>query len=128
MLRIQMDVPWQDEAVQSPPLSINPADRLFPLQDHDELFRVKANARSGEMVLQEPEFAFELYLAEEESVEGEPLFDYLENTLSHVGRICVLFGKHVLAWISGTSKLRPNNSPTYRQNWLLFKTCDIHMI
>jgi hypothetical protein len=97
MLRIQMDVPWQDEAVQSPPLSINPADRLFPLQDHDELFRVKANARSGEMVLQEPEFAFELYLAEEESVEGEPLFDYLENTLSHVGRICVLFGKHVLA-------------------------------
>jgi len=86
VLRMQMSVPWQAEPIVSPPLALKPADRQFPLGDGDEVFRVKAQAKSTGP-LPEPQFTFELCFGEPTEVSGLPLLPTLRSMHEHVSRI-----------------------------------------
>ncbi|OFW57589.1 MAG: hypothetical protein A2133_03400 [Actinobacteria bacterium RBG_16_64_13] len=59
-----------------PPLALKPADRQFPLQDGDEIYRVLAAGRASHGN-KYPDFTFEIAFGEGEIVEGEPLIPTL---------------------------------------------------
>jgi hypothetical protein len=74
-MRVRMDVPWQDEPVEAPPIALRPADRLFPLQGGEDVFRAPARE---ELSMHPPEFTFELAIAAADTpVDGEPLGETL---------------------------------------------------
>ena len=95
VIQMKLDVPWQDEAVISPPLALNPADRLFPLNDGDELFRVKSQAKSAGLGLLEPRFNFEIAFGDGDAVLGEPMVPTLRSIQQYIERVVDLFEKYV---------------------------------
>lgn len=95
VLTFQMQVPWLDDIIKSPPIGLRPADRQFPLKNGAELYRINASARSG-LMHDEPQFTFEACFGEEGNIEGLPLIPTLENILNHVTRIIQITDKFLI--------------------------------
>lgn len=78
------------------PLSIpiNPADRLYPLKDGDEVFRIKAEARKSKF---QPKFdlTFEIAFGEGQIVDGEPLVPSLRQLIDFTKRIVEIFERRL---------------------------------
>ncbi|MEX0833417.1 MAG: hypothetical protein WD276_06035 [Actinomycetota bacterium] len=70
-------VPGFSKDLPSLPLNLKPADRLFPVQDGAELFRIAAAGR--DQVDMNPKFTFEIAFGEGEIVEGKPLAETLQK-------------------------------------------------
>ena len=94
VIQMKMDVPWQDEPVVMPPFALNPADRLFPLDDRNELFRIKAQARESGPNMLDPKFTFEIAFGDGEAVLGEPMVPTLRSIHSYVDRVVKLFVRY----------------------------------
>lgn len=94
VLTMSMPVPWQAAPVVFPPLALNPADRMFPLADGSELFRVNAQAR-GAPGSDDPQFAFEIAFAAGSIVAGEPLLPVLNQMIDHVDKTIAIFDRQV---------------------------------
>lgn len=93
LLTMKMKAPWIPDDFNFPTLSINPADRQFPLSDGDEVFRIKAAART-EDDLSEHGLVFELAFGDVSEVEGLPLLETLSNMESHVSKIIEICERH----------------------------------
>jgi hypothetical protein len=61
-----------------PELHLKPADRLFPLVDGAEVFRI-AQAARGTPMDENPKFAFHIAISDGEVVHGEPLIPVLND-------------------------------------------------
>jgi hypothetical protein len=96
VLKFRMKIPGQEEPVHFPPLALNPEDRLFPIEDGDELYRVKAQVRAAGMAHDEPQFQIQLFLGSVETSQSEPLLLFAQRAFDQVGRICLIFAKRVL--------------------------------
>jgi hypothetical protein len=96
VLKMRMTVPWQEAAIEFPPLALNPADRQFPLRDGEEVFRVCKAARqpSGPNACTH-DLVFELAFGDITEVRGLPLVDTLKGMHAHVSRIVEMFDKIV---------------------------------
>ncbi len=79
------DVP--PELIPSPdvsmPIALKPADRLYPLKDGAELFRVPVDGREMHMNMN-PKFTFEIAFGEDEIIQGEPLIPALHELVQFV--------------------------------------------
>lgn len=82
----RMKVPWQNEPVTTPGISIRPADRRYPLKDGHILLRVKSAALSAEHET-DYQFAFEVAFGEGQVVDGQPLIPTLQQYGQMVERI-----------------------------------------
>jgi hypothetical protein len=96
VIEMQMEVPWESEEIAFPPIALNPADKMFPLQDGDELFRVKSQAREDGPGMKEPKFTFEIAFGDGESVLGEPMVPTLRDIHRYVSRIVAIADKYVV--------------------------------
>jgi hypothetical protein len=96
VLKMKMKVPWADKPVEFPPLGLNPADRQFPLENGEEVFRVCAAARSSDM-LSEHAIAFELAFGDTTEVRGHPLIPTLHAMHKYVLRICDIVEARLLS-------------------------------
>lgn len=94
-LNLTMNVPWSDTPVETPPIALRPADRRFPLQSGDTLFKISAAARSDGSPVMRPTFAFDLAFGSTDVVDGAPIIETLQGIASTVGRITTLFDKYV---------------------------------
>jgi hypothetical protein len=86
-LRVKMGVPWRDEPVVSPSFAIKPADRQFPLEDGEEVFRVKAAARDTNLAQLQHACEFEAAFGEGEVIDGEEVLSALEAMLDQVLKV-----------------------------------------
>ncbi|MDH4329672.1 MAG: hypothetical protein OEV77_14210 [Nitrospira sp.] len=91
VIKLKMKVPWADKLVEAPPIALNPADRQFPLQDGEEVFRVCKAAR-GQDPHSEQAVVFELAFGDANEVSGHPLIPTLEAMHAHVTRIVEIAG------------------------------------
>jgi hypothetical protein len=86
IIKFKMKVPWSEKVVEAPPIALNPADRQFPLQTDEEVFRVCAAARQGDPH-SEHAIVFELAFGDADELSGHPLIPTLEAMHAHVSRI-----------------------------------------
>jgi hypothetical protein len=93
VIKFKMKVPWAEKAIEAPPIALTPADRQFPLEDGEEVFRVCAAARSSEPH-SEHEVVFELAFGDTNEVRGHGLVPALQSMHSYVSRIVDISGKH----------------------------------
>ncbi len=70
----------------SAPLALRPADRLFPLKDGAEVYRILAAARGSE-IDEDPKFTFEIAFGESQIADGEPLIPTLHQLVNLVDAI-----------------------------------------
>jgi len=59
------------------PIGIRPADRQFPLEDGDVLFRSSQGSSPKQELHDDPKFTFDVAFGEGEIIEGEPLLPTL---------------------------------------------------
>jgi hypothetical protein len=77
---------WLPPDFRSPEIALRPADRLFPIQDGVEVFRVMRQAREvGDPP--EPRFTFEMSFGGREFPSGVPLSPTLQQLASRVDEI-----------------------------------------
>lgn len=86
IVKFKIKVPWSDKVVEAPPIGLSPADRQFPLQTDEEVFRVCAAARLGDSH-SEHAIVFELAFGDANELSGHPLVPTLEAMHAHVTRI-----------------------------------------
>jgi hypothetical protein len=79
------DLPESPDPIVFPPLQLRPADRQYPLQDGDEVFRVAKQARESDpdRAVQLENVAIEIAFGEGVVVEGEPLIPVLRRLVDH---------------------------------------------
>lgn len=73
---LMKDVPMPPPKLK--PLALRPADRQFPLEDGDEIFRIRKAAR-GSKLDDNVKFTFEVAISDGEVVEGEPVIPTLRH-------------------------------------------------
>lgn len=78
-----------DSEIPELPLSLSPEDRLFPLQDGEEVFRIMAAARSSDDL--NPQFAFDVAFGDGDIVQGESLVPTLQRIVEMVVQIMETF-------------------------------------
>jgi hypothetical protein len=93
LLTMKMKAPWIPDDFKFPTIALNPADRQFPLSDGDEVFRIKAAART-EDDLSEHGLVFELAFGDVNEVKGLPLLETLSSMESHVSKIIEICERH----------------------------------
>jgi hypothetical protein len=91
----RMQVPWQDEPIEFPPIALRPANRSYPLKDGTPLYVIRPAARQNPAIDDEPKFTFDVAFGEGQIVDGQPvlpalqqLIDLTEKTVGIVGRRC----------------------------------------
>lgn len=72
ILRIKLNVPWQDEPIRAPEIALLSAAPTFPLEDGDEIWRLEDPVAFFEHH-DEPKFAFDVTLGESEVLAGKPV-------------------------------------------------------
>lgn len=87
--------------IEFPSLALRPADRLFPLQDMVEVYRVHGAARA-DLCLGEPDFTFEVAFGDGQFVDGEEVFAVLDTLVREVERVVDLFETHVFGNPAGS--------------------------
>lgn len=96
VIRTKMKVPWREEPMEFPPFALLPADRQFPLQDGEEVFRICAAARRPDE-LSSHDIVFELAFGDVAEVKGLPLVETLQAMHRHVSRIIEIAHEHFFA-------------------------------
>jgi hypothetical protein len=87
--------PKQLEAAIILPLALLPADRLFPLRQGAEIFRVMKAARQSHdpsfpIQEEEPKFTFEIGFSDGVVMTGEPVEEKLEEIYTRIEKILLL--------------------------------------
>jgi hypothetical protein len=77
---------FTDEQLSAFDLHLRPQDKLFPLKDGDEVYRVRAPADYPDKE-EDPKFAFEIAFGEPEVVYGEPLLPTLNTIADSVEKV-----------------------------------------
>jgi len=90
---LKMRVPWAEgEIVESPPIAIRPADRLYPLKNGAVVMCVKAAARmSHSNDAPDYQFIFEVAFGDGEIVQGEPVLPTLQQLIKSVEDVIDIF-------------------------------------
>ena len=94
-IRLEINLPWEDEPFLAPAFGLRPADTLFPLEDGEELFRIKAQARR-EDDHSDYRFSFEIAFGDGQVVDGEPVLRTLMTYLKYVERILLIASRYVM--------------------------------
>jgi hypothetical protein len=71
-------------------LGVRPADKLFPLNERQEVFKVVSAARVPN-VTHNPKFTFEIAFGDDEVVKGEPMLPTLSNLVEFVSNLIEKF-------------------------------------
>ena len=95
VLKLRMPHPGSDKPIEFPAIALTPADRQFPLEDGEEVFRVCAAARSPGPPM-EHAIVFELAFGDNNEIQGHPLLPTLEAMHDHVSRIVEIVARQLL--------------------------------
>ena len=85
-VRTRMSVPWQPDPIVFPQLTLNPADRQFPLGDGAEIFR-DCGTWPAEVHQDDPIFTFEVAFGEKDVVDGVAIVPTLRAMASRVHEV-----------------------------------------
>jgi hypothetical protein len=95
-IKLLMAVPWDDAPLASPPISLRPKDRCYPLKDGTTLYVIKAAARQPP-IDENPQFTFDVAFGEGQIVDGEPVVPALQQLTELVERVIAITERRVLA-------------------------------
>ena len=76
------------------PLALKPTDRMFPLQDGMDVYRVCAAARGASDGWESPQFHFLIAFGDGQVVDGEPVYSSLDGVVKEVERVTELFPEY----------------------------------
>jgi hypothetical protein len=93
-LKMKISNPWMYKPIIVPTIHLNPADRMYPLQDGAILFK-EPIAKGDTNLNPDYELRIEIALGEGQIVDGQPILPTLENFINLVETIASTFGREI---------------------------------